>query len=128
MTTKPKNMLQGSSTHLRTEHDYMGAMLDSVTLQDWREVCKGALELAKTGDAQSRAWLGQYLVGQASQKAPTPVTVILGQLQGENKVVDTLTRVLTPSKFDFPDENALQKAQIKERLRIELQEKIKPET
>lgn len=127
MALKQKNLIQGTATHCRTELDYMGALLDTVTIDDWRQVCEGAMELAKTGDAQSRAWLGQYLIGQAASKAPTCINVVVSQLQGENKVLDTLTRVLTPSKFDFPDDNAAQKAQIKERLRIELQEKIKPE-
>jgi hypothetical protein len=127
MTQKTKPLILGSASHCRTEHDYFGVLLDSVSLQDWREVCNGALILAKSGDHQARNWLGQYLCGNASQKSPAPVTVIVSQLQGQNRVLDKLTNELTPSAFDYPDGNAAQKAVIKERLRIELGEKIKPE-
>ena len=126
MTQKIKPLIQGSATHFRTEFDYLGVLLDTVTIDDWREVVTGALILAKAGDHQARNWLGQYLCGNASQKAPAPVTVIVGQLQGQNRVLDKLTNELTPSEFDYPDGNAAQKAVIKERLRIELQEKVKP--
>jgi len=127
MTQKTKPLIQGSATHCRTEFDYFGALLDTVTIDDWREVVTGALTLAKAGDHQARNWLAQYLIGQASQKAPTAVTVIVSQLQGQNRVLDKLTNELTPSAFDFPDSREAQKAVIKERLHIELEEKIKPE-
>ena len=63
-------LIRGHAVHRRTEGDYMAALIDTVTLEDWRDVVAGALQLAKGGDAQARAWLAQYLVGKASASAP----------------------------------------------------------
>ena len=69
MAKAKQGLIRGMGTHRRTEGDYMAALLDTVTLEDWRDVVAGALQLAKGGDAQARAWLAQYLVGKASASA-----------------------------------------------------------
>jgi hypothetical protein len=50
----------------------MGALLDAVTLEDWREVVTATVAVAKAGDPSARAWLGQYLVGKPAATAPAP--------------------------------------------------------
>ena len=35
---KQTEYIQGHATHRRTEGDYMGVLLDAVTLDDWRGV------------------------------------------------------------------------------------------
>ena len=72
-----------------------------VTLDDWREVVTGALQAAKNGDAQARTCLAQYLVGKPESKAPTPLAVIVNQLQGSNPVANKLADNVTPPLFDF---------------------------
>jgi hypothetical protein len=55
-TNKRTNgLIPGHATHTRTQDSYMGALLDAVTLDDWREVVTGAVQAAKCGDAQARA-------------------------------------------------------------------------
>ena len=54
---KQTEYIQGHATHRRTEGDYMGVLLDAVTLDDWRGVVTGALQAAKGGDPQARNWL-----------------------------------------------------------------------
>ena len=39
---KQTEYIQGHATHRRTEGDYMGVLLDAVTLDDWRGVVTGA--------------------------------------------------------------------------------------
>ena len=51
---KQTEYIQGHATHRRTEGDYMGVLLDAVTLDDWRGVVTGALQAAKGGDPQAR--------------------------------------------------------------------------
>ena len=51
---KQTEYIQGHATHRRTEGDYMGVLLDAVTLDDWRGVVTGALKAAKGGDPQAR--------------------------------------------------------------------------
>lgn len=43
---KQTEYIQGHATHRRTEGDYMGVLLDAVTLDDWRGVVTGALQAA----------------------------------------------------------------------------------
>ena len=47
MTKAKQGLIRGMGTHRRTEGDYMAALLDTVTLEDWRDVVAGALQLAK---------------------------------------------------------------------------------
>jgi len=123
-TKKPTTrLIPGHATHTRTQESYMGALLDAVSLDDWREVVTGAVQAAKGGDAQARAWLGQHLVGKPESKAPTAVNVIVHQLQGKDKVLDTLVHD-NYMKAAFPDDNAAYKTNIRAQLAIELNEKM----
>ena len=84
MAKAKQGLIRGMGTHRRTEGDYMAALRDTVTLEDWRDVVAGALQLAKGGDAQARAWLAQYLMGKASASAPTALTVQVNQWSGKD--------------------------------------------
>lgn len=84
--------IKGRFTHRRTEADYMGALLDSVSIEDWRRVVDKALNMAKEGDAGSRAWLSHYLVGRPTGKAPAPLTIVVQQLAGRDPVVEKLAK------------------------------------
>jgi len=89
---KQQTFIKGTASHRRTEGDYMGVLLDTVTLDDWRDVVAGALNSAKEGDPQARAWLAQYLVGKPETKAPTPLTVVVQQLSGADPVAERLAK------------------------------------
>lgn len=96
--------IHGTATHRRTEGDYMGVLLDTVTLEDWRAIVAGAMQAAKDGDPSARAFLAQYLVGKPAHNAPTPLTVVVQQLSGADKVVDKLTRE-TAQALQFPEDD-----------------------
>lgn len=96
--------IRGQATHRRTEGDYMSVLLDTVTLDDWRDVVTGAMQAAKDGDSSARSWLAQYLVGKPAHNAPTPLTVVVQQLSGVDKVVDKLTRE-TAQALQFPEDD-----------------------
>ena len=89
---KPETFIKGTATHRRTESDYMGVLLDTVTLDDWRDVVSGALQAAKAGETSARAWLAQYLVGKPEGKAPTPLTLVVQQWSGSDPVADKLAK------------------------------------
>jgi len=101
----------------------MGALLDAVSLDDWREVVTGAVQAAKGGDPQARNWLAQYLIGRPESKAPTPISVVVNQLQGTNQVLDKLTHhKFIDARFHDSDDDV--KANIRAQLAIELSEKM----
>lgn len=121
---KQTELIQGSANHRRTESDYMGVLLDAVTLDDWREVVTSAVQAAKEGDAQARNWLGQYLVGKPESKAPTPLNIVVQQLNGTDAVLDKLAHKAYV-KTIFTDKEDEYKEQIRAQLAEELRQKIK---
>lgn len=123
-TKKPApHLLPGHVNHVRTENDYMATLLDAVSLDDWREVVTGAVQLAKDGDPQARTWLAQYLVGRPDSKAPTAVNVIVNQLQGKDKVLDRLVDDNYIQAM-FPDDGATYKDNIRAQLATEIAEQV----
>ena len=95
---KQTEYIQGHATYRRTEGDYMGVLLDAVTLDDWRGVVTGALQAAKGGDPQARNWLAQYLVGRPEGKAPTPLNIVVQQLNGLDPLVNRLAKPMPRSQ------------------------------
>jgi hypothetical protein len=122
---KQQNLIKGTANHRRTEGDYMSTLLDTVTLEDWQDVVSNALAAAKQGDAQARAWLAQYLVGKPAGKAPTPLTVVVQQLNGNNPLVEKLAKpVIDQYKYPSMHEYDAWETQIKAMITAELAEKI----
>ena len=130
MAKAKQGLIRGMGTHRRTEGDYMAALLDIVTLDDWRDVVAGALQLAKGGDAQARAWLAQYLVGKASASAPTALTVQVNQWSSKDPLAERLARPLIhQEKFPLLAGSEAREADIQDAIAQELARKLPiPET
>jgi hypothetical protein len=120
---KQEALIRGHAAHRRTEGDYMGVLLETVTLDDWRAVVSNARTLAQAGDAQARAWLAQYLMGKPAGNAPTPLTVVVQQLNGTDPLIDKLAREAIQS-VKFPDSERSWKDRIKTLVAAELAEKV----
>ncbi len=121
MMTKQADLIQGQATHRRTERDYVGALLDTVTLEDWRDVVRNALTAAKAGDGKARAWLATYLMGAPQYKAPSPLTVVVSQWTGRDPVVERLADTLI-NQAQFP---SLQREEaMKDRIRAQVAEEL----
>lgn len=82
--------VRGTAPHRRIEADYLRTLLDTVTPDDWREVVAATLAAAKNGDAQARAWLAHYLIGRPTTPAPSALTVLVQQLNGNDPVAEQL--------------------------------------
>jgi len=124
---KQTEYLQGHASHRRTEGDYMGVLLDTVTLNDWRSVVNGALQAAKGGDPQARNWLAQYLVGRPEGKAPTPMNIVVQQLGGADPLVERLAKPAI-HRMEYPSlhRNDDLEAHIRALVAAEIHEKVKP--
>jgi len=88
--TETEPMLRGRASHRRTQSDYMGALLDRVTLETWGEVIDATVAKAKDGDAQARAFLAAYLVGKPAHDAPEPLAITAARISGADALVDKL--------------------------------------
>ena len=121
---KQPELIRGHAAHRRTEGDYMGVLLEAVTLDDWRAVVNNAKTLAQAGDPQARAWLAQYLMGKPAGSAPSPLTVVVQQLNGADPLIDRLTRE-TIHSAKFPDSDRDWKDGIRALLAAEIAEKVR---
>jgi hypothetical protein len=45
------------------EREYLAALVEAVSLEDWRAIVQKAVASAKAGNARAREWLSKYLVG-----------------------------------------------------------------
>lgn len=129
MARQKQSFIRGAATHRRTEGDYMGILLDTVTLDDWRDVVAETLRLAKKGDPAARAWLAQYLVGRPEAKAPTPLTVVVQQWSGKDPVAEQLAKPVIDHRL-YPALSQVDEWEegIRAAIRAELAEKLPAET
>ena len=127
---KQQELIRGHAAHRRTEGDYMGVLLEAVTLDDWRAVVNSAKTLAQAGDPQARAWLAQYLMGKPAGNAPSPMTVVVQQLNGADPLVEKLAApVIHRLKYPELEGKGALGDNIRALIAAELAEKIRqPET
>ena len=122
---KAVRLIQGTATHRRTERDFMAVMLDTVTLDDWRTVVASALQDAKGGSTQAHNWLAQYPVGRPKGDAPTPLNVIVQQLNGTDPVVNRLAKpLIDQQKYPGMHRDDAQDNHIRALITAELQQRI----
>lgn len=119
--TETEPMLRGHAKHRRTQSDYMGALLDRVTLETWGDVIDATVTRAKDGDAQARAFLAAYLVGKPAHAAPEPLAVTAARISGDDALADKLTKDATDWRMDDDEKEA-----IREAIATELPEHIEP--
>jgi len=125
MAKQQQELLGGVGSHRLTESDYMGVMLDAVTLDDWRDVISSTLQLAKGGDPAALAWLAQYLVGNPQAKAPTSLAVVVNQWSGEDPVADRLaTSMIDRELYPSSPQNEAWQEWIRAAIATELAEKL----
>lgn len=46
------------------EVEYLRALSDEVTIDDWKDIVAAAKEQAKAGDAKAREWLASFVIGK----------------------------------------------------------------
>jgi hypothetical protein len=129
MAKHKQTFIRGTAPHRRTQTDYIAALLDVVTVEDWRDVVVATLQAAKGGDDAARTWLAHYLVGKPASAAPTPLAVVVQQLAGSDPVVDALANPII-SRESCPmlyEDDGLEK-QIKARIAAELADRVAPQS
>jgi hypothetical protein len=59
------------------ERDYLAALVEAVTLSDWRVIVEQAEAQAKAGNPKARDWLSKHLLGDD----PFALVALAGELQ-----------------------------------------------
>ncbi len=72
----------------QTEADYLHVMMTTVTLETWETIIRAAVEAAQAGDHKAREWLAGYLCGAPATTAPTPLSVVVDNLLGQDAALD----------------------------------------
>lgn len=78
------------------EQDYLAALRDAVTPNDWAKVVSRALADAQSGHAKARAWLGQILLGE---HRPSLLDLAAREVRGATSD-DQITEVATSQASD----------------------------
>ncbi|MBN8737657.1 MAG: hypothetical protein J0H27_15500 [Xanthomonadales bacterium] len=126
--TETEPMLRGRAAHRRTQSDYMGALLDRVTLEAWGEVIDATVARAKDGDAQARAFLAAYLVGKPDVKAPAPLEVTAARISGNDALADKLAKpAIDRVRYPTLTARADAEATIRDAVAAELPAHIEPQ-
>jgi hypothetical protein len=122
---KTDEYLRGTVSHRRTESDYLAATLDVVSEADWQDVIRATLRAAKDGDAAARLFLAQYLLGRPAASAPSPLTVIVQQMTGDDPLIAGLAKSqIDRLLYPFGHDNDDLKAGIKAAVAAELARKL----
>lgn len=126
--TETEPMLHGHAKHRRTQSDYMGALLDRVTLETWGEVIDATVAKAKDGDAQARAFLAAYLVGKPAHDAPEPLAVTAARISGDDPLVSALAEPIQKrDELDYYREQHEQETHFRALVTAELPAHIEPQ-
>ncbi len=85
----------------QTEADYLHVMMTTVTMETWKNIVTAAVEAAQAGDHKAREWIGRYLVGEPATKAPTPLSVVVDNLLGQDEALDKAAYLMSRPVLDL---------------------------
>jgi hypothetical protein len=74
------------------ERQYLAALSDAVSLDDWRDVVQAAVVAAKEGDGKARDWLTRYLVGENPLTLADLAADEAAELGAERDILERMAR------------------------------------
>ena len=74
------------------EREYLAALSEAVTLEDWREIVKAAVTGAKQGDTKARDWLCRYLLGERSMTLTDLAADEASELSAEQDILERMAK------------------------------------
>lgn len=100
---------QKANVKKRVEQEYLKALREECSIEEWRIICKKAVDDAKDGDAKARQWLNDYLVGKPQPDAIESETAQSFAKSIVDSVREMSARTDTGSRDDCPtiDKNSL---------------------
>ncbi len=74
------------------EADYLRALTEACSIEDWRQIVARAKADAKKGDAKAREWLAGFVVGSPQGVAPTLLSIAVQALAGADPIQRAVDR------------------------------------
>src|SRR6516225_4348255 len=74
------------------EREYLAALSEAVSLDDWREIVKATAEAAKKGDGKARNWLTRYLLGEKPISLADLAADEAAEVGAERDILESLVR------------------------------------
>ena len=71
-----------------TEREYLSAISESCTTDDWAAIVQKAVEDARAGDKFAREWLSRFLVGNPEGSAPSLHSIAVQAESGTDPVAE----------------------------------------
>ena len=87
------------------ERDYLAALSERLSLDDWRSIVDRAVADASSGDARARDWLSRYVLGVEPMRLTDLALREQMQVSTEAELAAMIERETTP-----PDERLLDEA------------------
>ena len=87
------------------ERDYLAALSERLTLDDWRGIVDRAVADASSGDARARDWLSRYVLGVEPMRLTDLALRELMGVSADAELAAMIERETTP-----PDERLLDEA------------------
>lgn len=82
----PGNKLGKGRPARAVEQEYINAVIDGVSMPQWKKIVKKAVTDAVAGDWRARQWLSDYLIG----KPPTILDIRAGEAQLLAQILDAM--------------------------------------
>jgi hypothetical protein len=74
------------------EREYLAALNEAVSLDDWREIVKATAEAAKKGDGKARDWLARYLLGDSPITLTALAADEVAELGPERDILESMAK------------------------------------
>ncbi len=72
----------------QTESDYLRAVQEACSLEDFTAIAAQAVNRARQGDTRSREWLSRYLLGAPTFASPRPSSAAIDEAVGRDEVAE----------------------------------------
>jgi hypothetical protein len=74
------------------ERQYLAALSDDITLDDWKDIVKAAVTAAKQGDGKARDWLTRFLVGSNPLSLTDLAADETAELGAERDIIERMAK------------------------------------
>src|SRR5262245_42442662 len=81
------------------ERQYLAALSDAISIEDWQEVVKATVALAKQGDSKARDWLTRYLIGDSPRGLTHLAADEVAELGAEHDILEALVKRVQNDQF-----------------------------
>ncbi len=81
------------------ERQYLAALSDAISLEDWQEIVKATVTRAKEGDSKARDWLTRYVIGENPRTLTDLAADEAAEMGAERDILEAIANRLKNDQF-----------------------------